>query len=119
MFLSVFLPSLKIKKIDGAVEAKIIFHVPIPTSWKNEDFKKLHGGRFPNETLKTVKKHHKVALENSIAVTYADTDNLEKALLDGLNDMAYHDDMVVARVVKEKRYSKNPRTEFELKEIYD
>jgi len=116
-FLNIFLPSLRLKKIFGAIEVKIIFYVPIPTSWDNPDLVKLHGWRFKTENLKTMRKHHKAELEGQLAITYADTDNLEKALFDGLNGVAYRDDMVIARVLKEKRYSNNPRTEFELKEI--
>jgi Holliday junction resolvase RusA-like endonuclease len=39
-----------------------------------------------------------------------DIDNLEKAVLDSLNGVAWHDDRQVARVVKEKSYGTEART---------
>ena len=39
-----------------------------------------------------------------------DIDNLEKAVLDALNGVAWHDDSQVVRVVKSKRYGTEART---------
>ena len=97
---------------DGVLCLKAIFYVPFPTKWDNEDFLNLYQDRFKNETLKGVRKHHKEELEGELAVTYSDVDNLVKALLDGLNGYSFKDDMQVAKMILEKRYSISPRTEF-------
>lgn len=39
-----------------------------------------------------------------------DIDNLEKAVLDALNGVAWHDDSQVVRVVKSKSYGTEART---------
>jgi len=116
-YLAEIIPTLGIAKKDRALCLNAIFYVPFPTRWDNKDFKKLYSDSFKGEELKGVRKHHKEALEGKYAVTYSDVDNLVKALLDGLNGHAFNDDMQVSKMILEKRYSLNPRTEFKIEEI--
>lgn len=46
-----------------------------------------------------------------------DIDNIAKCILDALNGVAFHDDTQVVRLVMEKRYAEQPRTEVEIREI--
>ena len=46
-----------------------------------------------------------------------DLDNLEKAILDGMNKIVFRDDSGVCDVIKRKRYSETPRVEVSVREL--
>lgn len=46
-----------------------------------------------------------------------DLDNVEKAVLDGMNKIVFRDDAVACDVVKRKRYSETPRVEVWVREM--
>lgn len=50
-------------------------------------------------------------------VTTPDTDNLQKAVLDALNGIAYHDDSTIVRITAEKTYSTVPGVHIKLTEL--
>ena len=68
--------------------------------------------------LSKVKKN-RLTLEKEVkyVTKKPDLDNLLKAILDGLNGIAYFDDGQVVKLSVEKVYSFNPRTEIEIKVI--
>ena len=76
--------------IDGPVAVTFKFNMPIPKSYPD----KLRKGM--------VEQWH---------IKKPDLDNLEKFLLDAMNETAYHDDCQVCMVLKEKVYSLEPRIE--------
>ena len=82
----------KIKEpLKGAVSMRIDFYMPIPESWPVAKKGKAISG----ELRPTVK---------------SDIDNLCKAIMDGLNGVAYEDDKQVIDLEAHKYYGK-PRTE--------
>lgn len=57
-------------------------------------------------------KKRRLALEGEILPTgKPDLDNIEKAILDGMNAIVFRDDSVVCDVSKKKRYAETPRVE--------
>lgn len=81
---------------DYAIGAKVTFVFPVLSSW-NKTTKQL----FENGT--TIYKTSK-----------PDVDNCIKALFDGLNGILFIDDSRVSKVLCEKIYGKEPRTEIEI-----
>ena len=74
----------------------IVFYMPIPKSWtKHQKFMAVMGVETPNKK--------------------PDLDNLEKFVLDCANGILFHDDAMVICLSSEKIYSKNPRTEMEVR----
>lgn len=72
-----------------AVAVVLDICVPIPASWsKRKQAMAVAGGVFPT--------------------TKPDIDNVEKAVFDGLNGIAWKDDVQVVSVQKTKRYSVTP-----------
>jgi Holliday junction resolvase RusA-like endonuclease len=71
------------------VRLEIVAVVPVPASWPN--WKRAAALR--GDVLPTTKP---------------DMDNVEKALLDGFNEVIWKDDVQVVRCVKEKRYGELP-----------
>ncbi len=69
----------------------------------------------PKSTSK--KKRQEMLIGNERPVKKPDIDNLEKFCLDCLNGVAWDDDCQVVKMVSEKHYSDNPRTEIEIVEI--
>lgn len=68
------------------------FWLPIPKSWS--------------------KKKRALALDGELLpISRPDIDNYEKAVLDALNDVIYHDDSQVVYKASFKAYSGEPRTE--------
>lgn len=72
-----------------AVAVTLDIRVPIPASWSQ--------------------KKQAAAIAGQIRpTTKPDIDNVEKAIFDGLNGVAWKDDVQVVRVTKEKRYAPAP-----------
>ena len=64
------------------------------------------------------KKKKQLMKDNVIPNTHKpDIDNIEKSVLDSLNDLAYDDDSQIISLYGEKRYSDEPRVELKLKEV--
>jgi len=78
------------------IEVEMIFHMPIPRSWSQKKRKANHG-----------LWHRK----------RPDLDNLVKFYLDVMNNVAYKDDALIARIIAEKKYSTQPRTEITIKAL--
>lgn len=70
---------------------RICIFAPVPASWP--------------------RRRQVAALEGLEQPGKPDLDNVAKAVLDGLNGIVYRDDKQVTRLVVEKRYDLNPRTE--------
>ena len=71
--------------MDGLVEVRVAAHYPIPKSWS--------------------RKKREQALAGGIAPGKPDIDNVVKAVLDGLNGVAFDDDRQVFRLSAEKFFS--------------
>lgn len=85
------------KKLEGAIEARIVGYFPIPKS--------------------TSKKKAEMMRNKEIPYTNkVDADNLAKCVLDSCNNIAYDDDKQIYKLTVEKWYSDNPRVEIELRE---
>ena len=82
---------------DIPLEIEMKFYMPIP------------------KYLSKVKKN-RLTLDKEVkyVTKKPDPDNLLKAILDGLNGIAYFDDGQVVKLKVEKVYSFNPRTEIEI-----
>jgi len=76
---------------DGPVHAEIWAWFPIPPSWSKRK-REQASNRCPSVTTKP------------------DLDNIAKAVLDGLNGVAFVDDKQVCDLFVTKRYSDTPRT---------
>lgn len=83
---------------NAALRIIITAYMPIPRSTS-----KRETARLMTETVPHTKK--------------PDTDNLAKAVLDGLLGLAYRDDSQISELVAKKYYSLNPRVEVEIDEI--
>jgi Holliday junction resolvase RusA-like endonuclease len=70
----------------------------VPASWSNKKRAKALAG----EVMPTGKP---------------DLDNLEKAILDGMNKIVFRDDAVVCDVIKRKRYAETPRVQVIVREL--
>jgi Holliday junction resolvase RusA-like endonuclease len=75
--------------IEGAVMVTLEIVVPVPASWS----KKKQAAALAGQVLPTTKP---------------DIDNVEKAIFDGLNGVAWKDDVQVVDVAKRKRYGATP-----------
>ena len=84
--------------LHNEVELKLSCYFPIPKSASKK--KKA-------DMLQGVVKHTKKP----------DLDNVIKAVLDGLNSVAFDDDKQVCRMIAEKEYSDQPRIEVEINEL--
>jgi Holliday junction resolvase RusA-like endonuclease len=83
-------------KLKNNIEAEIKAYYPIPKSVS----KKLYN-EMETETYPVDKK--------------PDCDNIAKAILDSLNNIAYNDDSQIYKLTVEKYYSTNPRVDVVLK----
>ena len=85
--------------LTSATKLTVYFYMPIPKSWSKAKKEEARTGR--------------------IRPTFRpDIDNLEKAIMDALNDgIGYNDDSLVVEKHSYEYYSDNPRTEIELEEI--
>lgn len=84
------------KKLNNTIEAELKAYYPIPKSVS----KKLYA-EMETETYPVDKK--------------PDCDNIAKAILDSLNNIAYNDDSQIYKLTVEKYYSTNPRVDVVLK----
>ena len=85
-------------KLDGPLEAQINAYFSIPKS-----------------STKTLKK--KMLNNQHKHTNKPDIDNVQKAILDALNGIAYNDDSQIVKITGQKFYSDAPRIELKLKEI--
>jgi len=75
------------KPLEGALSIRVVFYMPMPKSW-SKGKKEQHEGLFHTSR--------------------PDIDNLTKAVLDGLNGVAFVDDGQVAIINAKKVYSDKP-----------
>lgn len=82
--------------LEGPVELRLFIAVAVPQSWS--------------------KRKQAMALNAEILpITKPDGDNVEKAICDGLNGVAWRDDAQVTDVIKRKRYSETPCVRVEIR----
>ena len=84
--------------LEGAVSAVMVFSMPIPASWPN---RKAVAARL-GEIRPTVAP---------------DVDNLTKAILDGCNEVVFHDDRQVVYLEATKRYADRPGVAVSFEEL--
>lgn len=75
--------------LEGPVELRLLIAVQVPGSWSK-------------------KKQAQALAGEILPITKPDVDNVEKAIADGLNGVAWRDDCQVTDVIKRKRYSATP-----------
>ena len=81
------------KPLEGALSIRVVFYMPMPKSW-SKGKKEQHEGLFHTSR--------------------PDIDNLCKALLDGLNGVAFEDDGQVVCLQAWKFWSSEPKIEIEV-----
>lgn len=86
------------RKLQGAIEAKIVAQFSVPKSTTKKKRAELLAGNVPY----TIKP---------------DTDNIGKIIADSINGIAYDDDKQVSRLIVEKVYAEEPMVIVTLKEI--
>ena len=84
----------------GPIAVKLVFQMPVPKGYPKRVVKQIEEG-----TLKHTKK--------------PDLDNLGKAVLDALNEVAFTDDSHITKLTLVKRYSLYPGIRMEIKEDVD
>lgn len=84
--------------ITGPVHVVLDIRLQVPVSWS----KKKQAEALAGQVMPTTKP---------------DIDNVEKAIFDGLNGVAWKDDVQVVGVSKRKRYSETPGVYIEIKEL--
>lgn len=84
----------------GPIEVKLVFQMPVPKGFPKKVRKDIEEG-----TLKHIKK--------------PDLDNMAKAILDALNEVAFTDDSHITKLTLAKRYSFFPGTTMTIKEDID
>lgn len=85
-----------------ALKIDVVFYMQTPKSVSNI---KKNAVNLRNEVIRVTKK--------------PDIDNLLKAILDGLNGIAFDDDNQITDVTMKKRYSLTPRIEIDITEVGD
>jgi Holliday junction resolvase RusA-like endonuclease len=83
-------------KLDGPLSAYIEFHFAMPQSWT---------------------KKKKLEMDGQYHTQVPDTDNLEKAVLDGLNGNVYDDDSQVCQIFAVKRWAKVGQINIKIEKI--
>ena len=86
------------EKLEGAIAVLVQMRHPIPKSAS----KAKRAGMIVGEIKPTIK---------------CDADNCLKAVLDGLNGVAYDDDKQVVTIIVMKRYDEYPRVDVEIAEV--
>lgn len=81
---------------EGALSLEIIFYMQIPKATSKKRYSELIG---------------------SYHISKPDCDNLAKGVKDSLEGVAYRNDSQIARLTVTKKYSENPRIEFEICEL--
>lgn len=87
---------------DIPLKIEVVFYMKTPKALSNV---KKNAYKLDKEIMRVTKK--------------PDIDNLFKAILDGLNGIAFHDDNQITDATLKKRYSLNPRIEIEITEVGD
>jgi Holliday junction resolvase RusA-like endonuclease len=80
----------------GPLQLEAVFYFPMPMKWTAQEKQEKEGAWY---------------------IQVPDTDNLIKLLMDCGNGILYQDDRTICRSIEEKRYSKEPRTEFIIVEL--
>lgn len=76
--------------LDGALCVELVVHLPVPESWSQ--------------------KKRQAALSGAVVPSKKpDLDNVVKAVLDGMNSVAFVDDARIVDLVARKRYSETPK----------
>lgn len=88
-----------LEKLSGAIRAEIIAFFPIPKSVSKKKHEQMASGKIRPITVRK------------------DTDNICKAILDALNNIAYDDDRQVVELLAYKFYSEVPKVVVILEEI--
>ena len=88
-----------LEKLSGAIRAEIIAFFPIPKSVSKKKHEQMASGKIRPITVRK------------------DTDNICKAILDALNNIAYDDDRQVVELLAYKFYSEVPKAVVILEEI--
>lgn len=86
----------KKKPLTEAVRVTFMFHMPIP---------------------KSLSKKKKAELVGQYHIKTPDNDNLQKAVLDAMNGIVFHDDSQVAEIFATKKYSDKPCTWYKIEPI--
>lgn len=81
----------------GSIEIKLVFQMPVPKGYPKRVKQQIEEG-----TIKHTKK--------------PDVDNLAKAILDALNEVAFTDDSHITKLTLIKRYSFYPGTTMTIRE---
>ena len=84
----------------GPIEVKLVFQMPVPKGYPKRAIKQIEEG-----SLKHTKR--------------PDLDNMAKAILDALNEVAFTDDSHITKLTLVKRYSFFPGTTMTIKEDVD
>jgi len=84
--------------IEGPIDLTITFFRSIPKSFSK-------------------KKRKLVDIGQLLPVTRPDLDNCVKTIKDALNKVYWNDDSQIVNLVSSKRYSEEPRTEVEVREV--
>lgn len=89
---------MRIDKYYGLIRVSMKFYMPIP---------------------KAVSKKKRLEMDGLYCDVGGDIDNLQKAVYDALNTIAWSDDKQIVSIGKiDKVYSVNPRTEITVEEIF-
>ena len=88
-----------LKPASGPIAVSFVAFIPIPESWSKTDKARAMAGLLQ-------------------PTSRPDLDNYEKAILDGLNGVAFYDDSQVCDVIKAKRYSNKPRVSVEITPLH-
>lgn len=83
--------------LEGPLELRLIFFMPIPASW-------------------SMKKQRAAALGEIMPISKPDTSNIVKAIEDGQNGITWKDDSQVTDLIAKKRYGV-PRVEVEIRRL--
>ena len=89
----------RMEPITGPVKLTLEEYRPIPKSWSKN-------------------KREAARTQRLLPTTRPDMDNVEKAIMDALNGLAWNDDAQVVLKVSMKVYSDDPRVAVEVDEIY-
>lgn len=85
------------RKLNGAIRLRILFYMPIPSSFSNKK---------------------RIELENMPVTKKPDIDNLIKAVMDAINyTNLWEDDSHIVKIESEKLYSKEPRCQIQIEEV--
>lgn len=90
--------ALGVAQFEGPVDLQLSVWLKIPASWSNKK---------------------RIAMEGTFAGKKPDIDNAVKIVMDGLNGVAWRDDVQVCRTTIEKRYASRPRIDVVIREAED